>query len=83
MLEKLEKKISYSGAGSPSASHSIINGLSLSSALDLTWNNNSSVGGCLIILGGLCTVKERKLGKVYTYVEVRMLNWLVCLRLTG
>ena len=70
MQEKLEKKISYSGAGSPSASHSIINGLSLSSALDLTWNNNSSVGGCLIILGGLCTIKEwgRKLGLVAQYI---------------
>ena len=45
----------YTGAGSPSASHSIMKGLSFSSARDLTWKSNSSVGGCLIIRGGLWT----------------------------
>ena len=59
---KQEKKLgiyyTYSGAGSPSASHSIIKGLSFSSGLDLTWNSNSSVGGCFTIFGGLWTEKE-------------------------
>jgi len=45
--------MSYVGAGSPSASHSMINGLSFSSARDFTWNRSSSVGGCLMICGGL------------------------------
>ena len=49
-------KYTYWGAGSPSASHSIMKGLSFSSALDFTWNSSSSVGGSLIIRGGLCTV---------------------------
>lgn len=48
------------GAGSPSASHSIINGLSLSLPSVATLYNNSSVGGCLVIKGGECTVKKRK-----------------------
>ena len=48
----------YTGAGSPSASHSIIKGLSFSSGRDLTWNSNSSVGGCLTIRGGLWTEME-------------------------
>ena len=47
----------YDGAGSPSASHSIMKGLSLSLGLDFTWNSSSSVGGSLIIFGGLCTIK--------------------------
>ena len=54
-------KHTYTGAGSPSASHSIMKGLSFSSARDLTWKSNSSVGGCLIIRGGLWTeTKKRK-----------------------
>ena len=55
----------YVGAGSPSASHSMINGLSLSSALVFTRKSNSSVGGCLMIRGGLCTenIEARKLSK--------------------
>ena len=48
----------YTGAGSPSASHSIMKGLSFSSGRDLTWKSNSSVGGCFTIFGGLWT--ERK-----------------------
>lgn len=39
------------GAGSPSASHSIMNGFSVSPN-DATWNNISSAMGCLIIFGG-------------------------------
>ena len=50
----------YCGAGSPSASHSIINGLSLSLGFDFTWKRSSSVGGSLIIFGGLCTEIEKK-----------------------
>lgn len=43
----------YLGAGSPSASHSIKNGLSFSLIFAwATWNNCSSVGGCLDIRGG-------------------------------
>jgi len=33
-------------------------GLSLSLGFDFTWNSSSSVGGSLIIFGGLCTAKE-------------------------
>ena len=45
------------GAGSPSASHSIINGFSVS-PYDATWKSISSAIGCLIIRGGECTVKR-------------------------
>ena len=47
------ENFTYEGVGSPSASHSMIKGLSFSSGLDLTWKSSSSVGGCLIIRGGL------------------------------
>ena len=58
-LQKYLTKLStYTGAGSPSASHSITKGLSFSSALAFTLNNTSSVGGCLIMYGGLCTEME-------------------------
>lgn len=43
------------GAGSPSASHSIVNGFSVSPAV-ATWKSISSPMGCLIILGGEWTV---------------------------
>ena len=56
--KKLGIYYTYSGAGSPSASHSIMKGLSFSSGLDLTWNSNSSVGGCFTIFGGLWTEME-------------------------
>ena len=55
---ELKKIYTYSGAGSPSASHSMMKGLSFSSGLDLTWNSNSSVGGCFTIFGGLWTEME-------------------------
>lgn len=45
----------YFGAGSPSASHSIKNGLSFSFCCTATWKSCSSVGGCFIIFGGECT----------------------------
>lgn len=48
----------YVGAGSPSASHSIKNGLSFSFDCCATWYSSSSVGGCFIILGGEWTVKK-------------------------
>ena len=41
------------GAGSPVASHSMMKGLSFSSARDLTWKSSSSDGGCLMMSGGL------------------------------
>lgn len=47
------------GAGSPSASHSMMNGLSFSLACSATWNSCSSVGGCLMICGGEWTVAQR------------------------
>lgn len=48
----------YFGAGSPSASHSIINGFSVS-PFDATWKSISSAIGCLIIRGGECTGVEK------------------------
>ena len=50
----------YFGAGSPSASHSMINGLSFSSILCATWKRSSSEGGCLTICGGDWTVRRNK-----------------------
>ncbi len=62
----------YSGAGSPSASHSMMNGLSFSSARDFTWKSNSSVGGCFTIRGGLWTGrKEEKLQAFFPSSLVR------------
>lgn len=52
------RKFIYLGAGSPSASHSMINGLSFSFVCSATWNSSSSVGGSLIILGGEWTRKD-------------------------
>lgn len=43
------------GAGSPSASHSIMNGFSVSPEL-ATWKSISSAIGCLMIRGGEWTV---------------------------
>lgn len=43
--------VTHFGAGSPSASHSMMNGLSVSPN-DATWNSISSAMGCLIIRGG-------------------------------
>ena len=54
------KKKTYVGVGSPSASHSMMKGLSFSSGLDLTWKSSSSVGGCFTIRGGLWTGKKNK-----------------------
>jgi hypothetical protein len=45
------KNYTHFGAGSPSASHSMMNGLSVS-PYEATWNNISSAIGCLIIRGG-------------------------------
>lgn len=45
------------GAGSPSASHSMMKGFSVS-PYDATWNNISSAIGCLIIRGGEWTEKK-------------------------
>lgn len=51
----------YSGSGCPSASHSIMNGLSLSLFCCATLKSSSSVGGCLVIRGGeLSTERERE-----------------------
>lgn len=41
----------YFGDGSPSASHSMMKGLSFSPCC-ATWNSISSVGGCLMMRGG-------------------------------
>lgn len=51
-MKKNYKNWAYLGAGSPSASHSIINGLSFSFCWVTTWKSNSSVGGCLTKRGG-------------------------------
>lgn len=50
----------YSGSGCPSASHSIMNGLSLSLFCCATLKSNSSVGGCLMIRGGELSEKNNK-----------------------
>lgn len=51
----------YFGAGSPSASHSMMNGFSVS-PYDATWNNISSAIGCLMIRGGEWTTEgERRM----------------------
>lgn len=48
------------GAGSPSASHSMMNGFSVS-PYEATWNSISSAIGCLIIRGGEWTVKHKRM----------------------
>lgn len=45
-------QLTYSGSGCPSASHSIMNGLSLSLFCCATLKSNSPGAGCLVILGG-------------------------------
>lgn len=47
------------GAGSPSASHSMMNGFSVSPYV-ATWNNISSAIGCLMIRGGEWTTEEER-----------------------
>lgn len=51
----------YVGSGWPSASHSIINGLSLSFDCTATLNKSSSVGGCLMMRGGEFTEKIKQI----------------------
>jgi hypothetical protein len=46
-----EENDTHFGAGSPSASHSMMNGFSVS-PIDATWNSISSAIGCLMIRGG-------------------------------
>lgn len=55
---KDNKAATYFGAGSPSASHSMMNGLS-TSPLCATWNSNSSTVGCFTIRGGEVTEDEK------------------------
>lgn len=50
----------YLGSGFPSASHSMMNGLSLSLFCTATLKSSSSVGGCLIIRGGEFTENKVK-----------------------
>lgn len=76
--KRKENKNTYVGTGSPSASHSIRNGLSFSLIFFwLTWNNCSSVGGCLDIRGGDWTNKTSNLLDLQWYkhqVEVELVK---------
>lgn len=58
LVFKVRTISTYFGAGSPSASHSMINGLSFSSILCATWNRSSSEGGCLTTCGGDWTAQS-------------------------
>lgn len=60
LVRRLRMDFTYFGAGSPSASHSIKNGLSFSLDWTATWYSSSSVGGCLIIRGGEWTILFEK-----------------------
>lgn len=63
------------GAGSPSASHSIINGFSVS-PYDATWKSISSAIGCLIIRGGECTRGGNGKIMISVYILVKFLSYL-------
>lgn len=65
--------VTYVGSGVPSASHSIMNGLSLSFVACATLNSSSSVGGCLIMRGGELTAKGKK-EKIFNYIYKNLKN---------
>ncbi|OWR43837.1 hypothetical protein KGM_206397 [Danaus plexippus plexippus] len=56
--------MTYLGAGSPSASHSMMKGLSTSPGC-ATWNSNSSTVGCFTILGGYQPIVIKKQHSFY------------------
>ena len=60
LKDEHRKTMNYLGDGSPSASHSMTNGLSFSSWRWATWKRISSDGGCFTINGGDCTNKPKK-----------------------
>lgn len=62
--------VTYVGSGVPSASHSIMNGLSLSFVACATLNSSSSVGGCLMMRGGELTAKGKRRTFLIRYIKL-------------